>query len=766
MLMKLSKRIAAALVAMCMLLTVMPAFAATIDGGPLGTFPNDSIDGFPAEGKEITAGPANLAGNASASLLTIIFPAADLGNIPGLTTAKIDALKASGKLVEGTDKSVSGTDFEGIWLSGKVSIPGDSLNYSAGTSNLDTILKNKELIEFEFENLYLETVRPTGDYRLILGANVANWVKAIVSAKKVKSSIDFNAEAKTATREDLVDLTAAEIADLTGGTSSNGTIDFNMNNQGAYRMYNLRAERAYGTVDTGVFPDGTIFLSANAMGNTYGESAGLRHTGRNDIYMSGMFVSQADETYTVFGLRALHGGTVSLIPHRGAAAKINGTSFVFNGYTSIPAGVTNDWSWAWDEASGTISLTNGGLFKVEQYKNGDYNQLAAIALVPTSAVAGMNQTAGWQYAAANIPSQTNLDAMYRATATVYVPPAPVEATISVNGTEYDVTSVDAETVVSTVADSDFDNQPVEGVTILDALVTAGVITTANKDTYKNNLVVKLNGLTICDAYDKWIVTEDDAITYEILATINATNFAPVNFGAIKSNIGAPPEDEDGNANGLKMIFDKTTAKATQLAFALSGDDYVDGALIGAKLRGEGTYTGSVLDEANETTYPAGTKYYFDQSTFDDTVKSGTYGVRVTGIEMGNDKFSISATLPNGTLVHHPYAMARFTSKDVAAKWDLYNVWAVNSNTTDTVKARFVNGKFQLYTDGSKAVTIVKIKDGNVTLVDAYVSVGVPYSFELEDGEKAYVWARNHYVDVTTAGTTMKPLTGVLENPAE
>ena len=326
----------------------------------------------------------------------------------------------------------------------------------------------------------------------------------------------------------------------------------------------------------------------------------------------------------------------------------------------------------------------------------------------------------------------------------------------------------------TVAGADFDNFAISDVTVLDALVKAGVINEENKADYAKKIMVRLNGMQIYNL-DKYVLTAGDVVTTSAIETVDVSTVQPTSIGgsSLYSTLGAtgdyikwcPSTKNIGNSN-VSFAYDAET------------ETFIDDALKDAKVVGymevysaiTKKYTADVL-AGTQVVIPVGSRvYYIDEYFTGQVITSGTHGWTMAGsIKMANEgSRPLHVDLPDGTIGHHPYHI-----QNSGYNWD--KVYIMNNQTTNDVKARFVEstGRWQVYTDGGSYVCVLKYTvDENgkyvslVSMKDEYILFNDPLGIELKDNERAVVWEYLPYAGAGTGGTTMIPVTQALSNPVK
>lgn len=776
--MKLSKRFAAAIIAICMLLMSFSAFAASV------LIPNGLLT-LPTDGS------------------TVALTSTGLGHSNGvgivIDTASAEALGIDITKITSSGFKTEGTSYEGIVLSGKMKIRNFIYNPNSTDSyptKIREIMKNGDLVEFDFANVKVPRIRTNSNKtNVVFDIPYQDYMDNVVpgTAKRIAEGkiTGEETEAVTFTEDDLYTLTADECAVLKAlNYRKNGEADFYGDSSDVFLASNLVAKAGadYSAgieVDTKIFPEGTIFFSANAMGPTAGGTSGLRFTGNGigNALMSGAFIASETETYVAYGLRTIWHNNQNA--SRGAAATIKGVDCKFDSITSN----TDDWmvgaagKWVWDKAPNTVSLAKGDYFAVEQYNHDSYDRLAAIALVPESKVAAMDaEDAAWWRDAANVLTQEAFDYAYEATTTPYVKPAAVTATVTVNGATVETNSDAAETVVTNVALVDHRSKPIEVVTLLDALVSAGFITADNAATFETTTYVTVDGLNGYD-YDKWLLNGGEKIVATTPEKIDVTNFSPVPLSLVMNTMGGT-----GGLGEIKLVFNQTGLNSSVLKFCYdssivlgkdeNGKDqsytlrFQDN-MNGAKIAGYGVLTTPSIknikaDDGETVNLTKGSKVYFDNETLGDLVKSGSWGYKINGkTRLWNDTILPGAVkMPDGTYGQHPFRICQNnSSQSNTVFYDYSNAYVMNSNTTGKLRTYFstYDNNWVLYADGVKFVYVIKctVDDEGILKVkstdDAFVTFREPYSFSLEEGEKALIWGYEPYQGAGTGGTTMVPL---------
>lgn len=761
--MELSKRLAAAFIAICMLLMSFTAFAATI------SVPSEDMI-LPTDGSSVSL-TITSTGNAN--------------NCVGLVVKKDDEAKIGIDASKITSRiTLAGTSYDGLLIDGTFTI--NTTNYNVdNAAESSKVLANGELTHFQFANVEVTAFRKSSSGALVLEAEPQKFMDAIVpgTTKKVnpealKREPDENGVIAL-TNDDFVALTAEQESALKGNPSRGeaGQYDFTASGLAGYKItLSAKAGDKYGTnFDTGVFPAGTVFVAASKL-NLNGATAKTEwgYTVANKTEApEGTYVAQESGEYAVYALKTGYNSDST----RNSRARINGVDFTFT-QANMPAELSakSGYYWQKDENGKTVTLKEGELIVVNLRSNQTYSRTAALAIVPVSGAAAIDADPPmWASTASYNPdklvSQAELEWLHDQTAIEFVAPPAITRTINVNGTDYEVSSDDAEAVLS-VSAADFDNIPISGVTVMDALVKAGVINDSNKTDYLKKVSVKLNGMQVYNL-DKYVISTGDVVTTSAIETIDVTNVEPTSLGIgpLYSTLGA-------TGNYIKLCPSKDNIVKSNISFAYDGTTFIKDALKNAKVVGymevakaiTKNYTAGEL-AGTQVVIPVGSRvYYIDEYFTGQVITTDTHGLTMAGsITIANEGSKpLHINLPDGTIGHHPYHI-----QNNNYSWD--KVYVMNNQTTNTVKARFIEstGAWQLATDGGNYIYVIKYTvDENGKFVSAvseqadYILFNDPLCVELKDNERAVVWGYAPYAGAGTGGTTMVPLTGVLANPAK
>lgn len=764
--MKLSKRIAAAFIAMCMLLVSLPAFAASVFVGNN----NDLI--LPTDGTSIAVTFVQT-GHANKMLGLVI------------NSASAEALGINKDNITSRIASTAGTAYDGMLISGTFEINRDHYHKDLSTEAAK-VMHYGEVTHFDFENLEVEAIRKTSSGLIVFDFKPQSYMDAIVPGTVKK----LNPEAlnREATEEgiiqleetDFVTLTTEEEKALTGTdsrvTDGSAHYDFTASGGAGYNVKNLAVKagadyKAAEVIDTGVFPAGTIFVSSNKI-NSNGASLnsdwGYQAFKQQSAKPEGTYVAQESGDYVVYALKTGYDKG----SNRYAKAVVNEANLNFT-QANMPSATVSKKNFYWqkDVNGNVITLSKGSLINISIDASPSFARIAGLALVPVSGAAAVDANVpAWQIKDTEgciTVTQYQLDALHDHTAIDFVAPPAITRTINVNGADYEVSSDDAETVVP-ASIVDFDSVPIAGVTVLDALVKAGIVTDVD---YLKKVAIKLNGVYVYEPA-KFIVSEDDVITTTEITAVDATNFVPVRMSDVVSLIG-------GSDGGIKFCMSTTGGlKTSAISFMHNGSDYVDDALKDAKLVGylevneaiTKTYENGEL-KGTTVTIPVGGRAYVTNGYFSGKVlraEGTTTGVQAYGLSFANKgTVPLHVTLPDGTVTQHPSHIQQ-------EGYNFANMYVTNSNTTNKVDARYIEttGKWQLFTDGGVFLCVVKYtvdENGKLAAVVSqtpeYLLVNKPLSVELKANERAMVWGYAPYAGAGTGGTTMVPLTGILANPA-
>ena len=178
------------------------------------------------------------------------------------------------------------------------------------------------------------------------------------------------------------------------------------------------------------------------------------------------------------------------------------------------------------------------------------------------------------------------------------------------------------------------------------------------------------------------------------------------------------------------------------------------------------------DDGETVNLTEGSKVYFDNETLGALIKSGSWGYKINGKARLWDNTTTrpgAVKMPDGTYGQYPFRVCQNTntasSTHGVVAYDYSNAYVMNSNTTGKLRTYFstYDNNWVLYADGVKFIYVIKctVDDEGILKVkstdDAFVTFREPYSFSLEEGEKALIWGYEPYQGAGTGGTTMVPL---------
>ena len=749
--MRLSKSLIAVALVLCMIFAVMPAFGATIYA------PVTEIQ-VPVEGMALTSTAAGTNG----SHWKIV-----------IGSSGVQALGISHSYTSETwvnnNGPLTGTVFDGLVISG-----------TAALSDADReAAPDKTVVEFTFTNMPLTRV----SYRSGNAMSFCVAYDGLADRKYVSNVKIWDAEKKEAVEFD--------------GTLS---IEQFKNSEGSRYSYskptNLRLDR--GTwrdtmpVDTGAFPENTIFITERNMtaqetntGSVESSNIGeytYRYNARGEF---GIYVPAVSGTYYAYALRGYHssGGSrdskisvhTSLIDTNNQMIVSSGTS-LFSGANGADTSKTGHSAfWCADAYATKYKLTKGVPFMVVREKGGSYDRLIGVALVPAKAD-GTNPMldvtdSTWTYA--NLPVQAKLELMEKTTAGQVSLGNTV--TVFVNGVETVVPAMAARIKGYDYADSlpklsklDLKGHAISGATVLDALLTATSPVAGNEKGYASYDVVN-DGITKGGLTNKYAVVVNGKTCLDIDQTelkqfdvIETRAFAPDNFvpqvaGMASNNPKLLIGFSNSGSNGLQYGFDIEKLAGLGL-FADGNYTDLDGCMLSGYLYPR------YVEERWGTVAPNldydKSKIYFDGIHLMYRGSGDYYYADATDRSKVTSTHSLDEVLlENGTL-HHPYKVT-----DAAGEiyYDYYgeNLWFLNNKTENNVVADVdkESGRFVLTTDGAKLFTLFVVtyaEDGTVEKVerknDIYINWTSPYVGELKENQAIFAWDTN-----VLDGTTFSPL---------
>ena len=752
MLMKLSKRIAAVVLVLSMLLATMPVMGAVLQNPITELY-------VPEEGMNLTTGITGVNGQHWKVIIA---------------SSSVEAMGISHSYASETwvnsNGALTGSAYDGLVLSGTTKMSATDLGK----------VVDGAVVEFTFNKAPLSRV----SYR---------------PGNAMSFCIDFAelATGKYISNVKIWDAEKGEAVDYDGRQLTKTSFMYNGSSYCGYsKPTNFRVDRGtwtgYQTVDTGVFPENTIFITeinmteqVNNIGTVEKSTIGTYQYRYNAQGEFGVYVPQVSGTYYAYALRGYHsnGGSrgSKVLIHTSAIDENNqvvvtSASATFTGNVGASSATGHSAFWCADVNATKYNLTAGVPFTVIRQSGGTYDRLIGVALVPAKAD-GSNPLldvtdSTWTYN--NLPSQTELELLEDITAgqingdTITVTVNGVETVVPANAAR--VKGYDYVSTLPAISKVDLKGHAISSATVFDALVTATSPVAGNEDGYMpydvaadgitqggltNNYAVVVNGKT-CFNIDQTVIKNGDVIETKAFAP---DNFVPQKAGTA---VNAGVMNNFNNAGNPGLQYGLLSAKLTELGL-LSGttaEDYktLDNCMLTGYMvpRYTAARWGTVapnLDYDNSRIYFDGVRLMYRGS-------SNYYYAQVEDRQKVTYTASLDESLLNNGTIHHPYRISG-AAGNVANDYLGNDLWFANNKTTNAVVVDkdADSGRFVLSTDGSKLLTLFVItcdENGAITKKEikkeVYICWNKPYVGEAKENQTIYVWGAR-----ALEGTTMKPL---------
>lgn len=700
--MKLSKRgIVALALAVLMVLTSVPAFAATV------TVP--AVIDIPDEGLPITWGGCGWNG-----ALKIV-----------LSDASAKALGVSG--ATGADY-LKDTTFSGV------------MTYK----NVDTAVN--------------------GNGKPFLGTitfNDAVVTSSVANDAKTKYCLVISMEAMRANSPELAE---AYEKDPDNFRTSNFFNDkdcgnYSLSNAVLKKGTNILTQSA--TVDSGVFPESAVFVAASGFGGSTtgwaavsadGYSFYQRRANVDGPYA--VFKAKKSGDYKVWGLVKNWGDTNG---SRFVVISVNGTQKMAFNRTNAKAPGSNfsvaDY-WYWEPAGNnpTVTLTEGQDTVIRLDKtSGDSARYAGFALVPVEENFTMD-TATAQSAEMRLTSTvlTQLQSVTTDRASVET---GADVKVTVNGTEVTAKAHAALSAGAVAPLNDLTGTFITKPTVLDALQAAKIDTTTYANGVLANGKVTLNGKTV-NNFGCLYVKAGDEITATVSDTMDKTNFAPFAIGSIRNTEGGAISPNDGC---VKFCVNPGTLPEFAKTKENTGfkDCYFNGIITTSAAHGtipvgEKIYFKNVKVRDIQAYSSARLDLVLDRGYISSNDPNKKTGSTEWWAEC---EAKAMITMPDGTVKHDPtkYIMQ-------AGIYNFNELYITNSQTEAGVKVIDNGDHYVLLADGLEHVlvtTVTKNSDGKIVstdTVDTFVSFNSPLAVTPAANQTVYVW---NFDEMT--GTTMQPV---------
>lgn len=532
--------------------------------------------------------------------------------------------------------------------------------------------------------------------------------------------------------------------------------NYSLSNAVLKKGTNILAQTA--TVDSGVFPESAVFVAASGFG---GSTTGWSATGADgySFYQRkdnvdgpyAVFKAKKSGDYKVWGLVKNWGDTNG---SRFVVISVNGTQKMAFNRTNAKAPGSNfnvaDY-WYWEPAGNnpTVTLTEGQDTVIRLDKtSGQSARYAGFALVPVEENFTMD-TATAQSAEMRLTSTvlTQLQSVTTDRASVET---GADVKVTVNGTEVTAKAHAALSAGAAAPLNDLTGTFITKPTVLDALQAAKIDTTTYANGVLANGKVTLNGKTV-NNFGCLYVKAGDEITAIVSDTMDKTNFAPFAIGAQRNTEGGATSPNEGCVKfcvntGTLPEFAKTkedtgfkdcyfngiiTTSAAHGTIPVGEKIYFKN----VKVRDIQAYSSARLDLVLDRGYISSSK----------TQNNAEWWAECEAKAM--------ITMPDGTVKHDPtmYIMQ-------AGIYNFNELYITNSQTEAGVKVIDNGDHYVAIADGLEHVlvtTVTKNSDGNVVstdTVDTFVSFNSPLAVTPAANQTVYVWNMDEMT-----GTTMQPV---------
>ena len=769
--MKLSKSLIATVLVLCMLLSVMPVFGATV------SMPITEIN-VPAEGLEIKASAMGVNGSHWKIVVSNTY------------TSKMGISHDYTKETwVNSNNALTGSSYDGLVLSGKTKI--SNSDFASAITGA--------VCEFTFTNVPISRVsyRPSNAMSFCLSyADLASG--KYISDVKVKDA-------------------EGNIVDYDGALT---VTNFKYNGS-SYTAFTapteFRVDRGtwdgFATIDTGVFPENTIFINAynlekTDLATTNEDTHGgilIRRDGKGEF---GVFVPKASGSYYVYALRHHHSSgdsdrtskitvvTTDIVDN--AVAEVS-KNYVFSGSVGASTATGHSLFWCAPAGGGAttlVDLKEGEPFLIRRNKGGGYDRLAGIAFVPAKAdgTNPMSDVADATWTYTNLPTSNEQINMWQ-NSTVTTVDLSDSVTVTVNGVETVVPAMaarkigyDAEDGVLTwIKKINMAGDMITAPTVFDALVTATSPVEGNEDGYMPYDTVN-DGFATGYCPPEYSITLNGKLALrpamieikdgDVIETVanNPSNFRPVAMSTQANSSTTSLVEQFNIASVANNVFQygMRLSRFNALGYVATEEGnnaeefnncLVSGYMYPRYTAATHNRWGAVVPDSNSTFY-SDSKVYFDLKIAyrGSTNSSGLpFYYPVEGerneYKIINNKDGALITVGD-KLLHHPYIIADTSN----VTYDYYgeNLFLCNKQTDTGLKVNksAYTNRITLTTEATKLFTLTIVtyaEDGKTILntrmlKDQYVTWERGYSFTLNENQKAFVWGAKAY-----EGTNMKAI---------
>jgi len=722
----MSKRLLAIVLTLCLLLTTVPAFAATY------SYYKPAV--IPAEGMDVTITGTGADSTVAMKLVLHKDSASALGLDPAtVTSTAMDGAVLSGDFVYNNPRTyVVFTD--GGWA----------------TTSTDASKVTEKFVIEQFEPvegdavLYNQPIPVEGTYYDEEG----NVIETCTIEKKQVASdshpvkipiikaVANNSKTAVCINVNFADLVAA---------SNNPELPLGQEKgSGAWTLSNIKLYPTEASVDSGVFPEGTVFISSSAVINNPGDWVKSTDDGYS-FYRKGSSTSygpyalltpKATDTYDVYCLmKESNDGT-------GRTVALNIGNSGEYAFKKGNADAVHSWYWEKAQNGKTVTLTEGESVLVQGTTAfAGYGRWAALALVPTSEE--FDSFSDAESAHTHVFARSDIEFLQNETITVEDVEMGDPVSVTVDGVSYSVAPGTAANAGIAIPTMHKHGEFIKDALVWDAIVAAGITKITDRAIYVNG--------NVCYSPEYTYLKEGDVIT--TTEEVNVTNFSRVKLVDIHNTDGS------ATLGGIKMCLTYSNVGSVLGSWA-----QVSEALLGAYFSGYFETLDQAITGLGVTA--AGDKIYFENLLVEtqQAYSTSRIDLQLDNRTNPNTAANVVKTLPDGvTKVHAPYA---FVNQKKNSWYSYDNVYLVNSTTPIGVTAvKLADGKYALDTEGDKLIYIVTAtysEDGK-TLVstnvkEEYITYNRSAIVNVADNQKVMVWGRRAYNNQPTLdGTTMVPL---------